>query len=280
MTSISNFGQTGPYHDFKASDLIIYGMGGAMNVCGLLEREHTKKALTAVLFSAGNMAALATMLAFYAAQTQGVGQPIDFSLFEAQMGSIDRRMSNLIAYVYNHEITPKADPRRTAAFPAGIQPCADGYWEMAGFGEIWPSVGKMMGMPELIDDPRFNTLLAQRMPGHRDEFYAIFLPWSLDHTKVECVELGQAAGVLCGPLFNMDDLLKSPHFWERGFWAEIDHPMTGKLTYPGRPINAEKMPWVIRRPAPLLGQHNEEIYCEKLGYSKLDLVKLREAGII
>jgi crotonobetainyl-CoA:carnitine CoA-transferase CaiB-like acyl-CoA transferase len=280
MTSISNFGQTGPYRDFKASDLIIYGMGGSMNTCGLPDQEPTKKALTAVLFSTGNMAALATMLALYTVKTQGIGQHVDFSLFEAQMGSIDRRMSDLIAYAYNDEVTPKEDPRDLYAFPYGIQPCADGHWELSGIGALWPGVGKMMGMPELIDDPRFNTMIAQLEPGHGEEFYAIFIPWSFEHTKLECVKLGQEAGVLCGPLYNMEELLNDPHFQARGFWAEIDHPVTGKLTYPGRPIHAEKMPWVIRRSAPLLGEHNEEIYCDRFGYSREDLVKLKQSRVI
>jgi len=280
MTSVSNFGETGPYRDFKASDLILYGMGGAMNPCGLPDREPTKKALTAVLFSCGSTAALATMLALYASKIQGLGQHVDFSLFEAQAGSIDRRMSNLVAYAYNQEITPKEDPRERYGFPLGVQPCADGHWEVTGIGTLWPSVGKMMGMPDLVNDPRFNTPVAQLKPGHREEFYAVFIPWCFEHTKRECVEMGQKAGVLCGPLANMEEVLNDPHFRDRKFWAEIEHPFTGKLTYPGRPIYAEDMPWVIRRPAPLLGEHNEEVYCERLGYSRQDLVKLREAGIV
>jgi len=280
MVSISNFGQTGPYRDFKASDLIIYGMGGSMNTCGLPDREPTKKALTAVLFSTGNLAAVAVMISLYAARTQGVGQHVDFSLFEAQMGSIDRRMSDLLAYAYNNEITPKEDPREMYAFPFGIQPCADGHWELSGIGGLWPGVGVMMDMPELINDPRFNNILAQMQPGHREEFYALFIPWSFEHTKAELVKKGQESGILCGPLFSMEEVLSDPHFHERGFWAQIDHPVAGRLTYPGRPIKAEKMPWIIRRPAPLLGQHNEEIYSGKLGYTREDLVRLGEAGII
>ncbi len=280
MTSISNFGQTGPYRNFKASDLIIYGMGGAMNACGLPDREPTKKALTSVLFSCGSMAALATMIALYAAKGSGVGQHIDFSLFEAQVGSIDRRMSNLIAFAYNQEITPKEDPRVRYAYPMGIQPCADGHWELTGIGELWPNVGKMMRMPELIDDPRFNTILNQMKPGHREAFMVLFIPWCFEHTKHECVEMGQEAGVLCGPLYNMEEVLNDSHFQAREFWKKIDHPVAGKLTYPGAPIKADKMPYIIRRPAPLLGEHNEEIYCEKLGYSREDLVKLRGAGVI
>jgi len=74
-------------------------------------------------------------------------------------------------------------------------------------------------------------------------------------------------------------LLNEPQLQERGFWVEIDHPVVGRLTYPGRPALSAELPWVIRRPAPLLGEHNEEVYTS-LGYTKEDLVKLREGGII
>jgi len=138
----------------------------------------------------------------------------------------------------------------------------------------------MMDMPELIDDPRFNTMTAWLEEGRGDEFLAIFLPWSIEHTKKECVERGQTAGANCAPLNNMAEVLDDPHFQARGFWTDIEHPVTGRITYPGKPIMAEEMPWIIRRPAPLLGQHNEEIYCDKLGYKKTELVKLKEAGCI
>ena len=279
MTSISNFGQTGPYRDFKASELIIFGMGGAMNATGLPEREPLKKGTgTPVLFSTGNMAALATMIALYAAKTQGVGQQLDFSLFQAQMGTIDRRMSHLIAYQYNNEITARSDPRATRGFPFGIHPAQDGYWEIAAVGSQWPAVSKMMDMPELLE--KWPNIMAQLVEGAKEEFDAIFIPWCFEHTKKELVELGQKSGALCGPLATTEDLLENPHFQERGFWVEIDHPVVGKVTYPGAPFKCQEMPWQIRRPAPLLGQHNEDIYCDRLGYTKADLVKLKEAGVI
>jgi crotonobetainyl-CoA:carnitine CoA-transferase CaiB-like acyl-CoA transferase len=279
VTSISNFGQTGPYRDYKASEIIMYGMGGAMNSTGLPEREPLKKgAGTPVLFSAGNMAALATMIALYAAKTQGIGQQVDISLFEAQLGSIDRRISQLIAYQYNNEITPRTDPRATRLFPVGIHPAKDGNWDIAAVGSQWPAVSKMMNMPELLE--KWPTIMAQMQPGAKEEFDAIFIPWCFEHTKKELVELGQKAGALCGPLATTEELLQDPHFRERGSWAEVDHPMMGKVTCPGAPFKAEEMPWMIRCPAPLLGQHNEEVYCDKLGYAKQDLVTLRQAGVI
>lgn len=281
MASISNFGQTGPYRDYRASELIIYGMGGAMNESGLPDREPLRKATgTPVLFSTGNMAALATMIALYQAKVDGIGQQIDFSLMESQMESVDRRMSCLLAYAYNNEITNRSDVRARPVYPAGTYPCKDGWWGMTATGVQWPAAGKMLGMPEMIDDPRWNNMVVQTMPGHREEFMAIFIPWSLEHTNKECVEAAQAAGANCSPMNTMEEVVNDPHLRERGFWAEIDHPFTGRLTYPSGPILAEDMPWIMRRPAPLLGQHNDEVYCEKLGYGNNDLVKLEETGCI
>jgi crotonobetainyl-CoA:carnitine CoA-transferase CaiB-like acyl-CoA transferase len=280
MTSISNFGQTGPYRDFKASELIIYGMGGAMFCNGLPEREPLKEGLTVNLFQGGNMAAVATMMAFYASRLQGIGQQVDVSLMETQMGTVDRRLSQLVVYQWNKDCSYRANPLDRPIFPFGIYPCKDGYFELSGVGTLWPRVGKMIGMPELVEDPRFSNPVAQQMPGHKEQFDAIFIAWCMEHTKKEIIEAGQRAGIMCGPLNNTEELLNDPHFQERGFWAEIDHPMAGKLTYPGRLFVSEEMPWEIRRPAPLLGQHNAEVYIEKLGYSQQDVVRLREQGLI
>lgn len=279
MTSISSFGQTGPYRDFKASDIIIYGMGGAMFCNGLPEKEPLKKALTATLFQCGAMAAVATMMAFYMNQLQGIGQQVDVSMMETQLGTIDRRMAQLLTFQWNKTVTYRQDPKARLIYPFGIYACADGHFELAGIGKSWPAVGTMMEMPELIDDPRF-SVLAQPEPGHKEAFDVLWIPWCFEHTKKEVIERGQKAGAPCGPLATMEEVVNDPHFRERGFFAEIDHPMTGKLTYPGRPIKADDMPWVIRRPAPLLGEHNEEVYCKQLGYSKQDLVRLKGAGVI
>lgn len=279
MTSISSFGQTGPYRDYRGSEIVIYGMGGAMFCNGLPEKAPLKKALTAVMFQGGNMSAVATMMAFLLARETGEGQWVDVSLMETQLGAIDRRMAQLLTYQWNKTVTYREDPKGRLIFPFGIYACQDGYFECAGIGVNWPGIGPMMDMPELVDDPRFSNILAQQQPGNKEAFEVLWIPWCLEHTKKEIVERGQKAGVLCGPLATMDEVFADPHWNERGFFAEIDHPVAGKLTYPGRPIKADDMPWVIRYPAPMLGQHNEEVYA-RLGHAKEDLPGLRAAGII
>jgi len=280
MTSVSNFGQSGPYRDFKASELILYGMGGAMNETGTLDRYPLKKGGTVIQYQAGTISAVATMVALFASRAQGAGQHVDVSIFESQMGTIDRRMSHLLTYQYNRETSYRPDPEQEpVGFPVGVYPCKDGFFHIAGGFVFWSRICQMMDRPDLVDDPGFCTPEGQREPENLERFSVIWYPWIAEHTKLEIIEAGQAAGVLCGPVNTSEDLVNDPHWSAREFWAEIDHPATGKLTYPGAPFKMRETPWQVSRPAPLLGQHNEEVYSE-LGYTGEDLAELRSRGVI
>ncbi len=280
MTSISNFGQSGPYRDFKASELILYGMGGAMNETGTLDRYPLKKGGNVIQYQAGTIAAVATMLALFSARADDAGQHVDVPIFESQMATIDRRMSHLLTYQYNNEITQRPDPNQEPpGFPVGVFPCQDGFFQIAGGFIFWSRICKMIDRPDLVDDPGFATPQGQRDSANLERFLVIWYPWIAERTKHEIVTAGQAAGVLCGPISTTEDLLNDPHWQARGFWEEIDHPVAGKLTYPGAPFRMAATPWVIRRPAPLLGEHNAEVFGE-LGYSREDLVTLRQNDTI
>ena len=276
MTSISNFGQTGPYRDFKASEPVIYGMGGSMCTTGLQECEPVKKGGNLVQYSGGTSAAAATMIALYGVGTRGTGDHIDVSLMEVQMGSIERRMSELLAYQYNNELTPRVDIAGLMQFPFGIFPCKDGYFDVAGGFMFLDRFESVLGMPLMERYGGVNHFDLER----REEFFStIWYPWIMERTREEIVDACQAGHVLCAPLNTAEDLLNEEHLRERGFWAEFDHPVTGKLKYTGRLALSEELPWAARRPAPLLGEHNEEVYSE-LGYSRQDLVRLRESGVV
>ena len=138
----------------------------------------------------------------------------------------------------------------------------------------------MIGHPELISDPRFCTFEGQAEDKNRETFETEYwYPWTMEHTRDEIMEAGQKHRNIIGTVNTAEDLLASPHLKERGYWAEIEHPVTGNLTYPGSPAKLDKGPWLLKLPAPLLGQHNEEVY-GKLGYTKDDMVKLMERNII
>ena len=279
MTSISNFGQTGPYRDYKASELVLFGMGGEMHSIGMEGREPLKQGGNVAQYEAGAAAATAAMGALWAADRDGEGQHLDISIFETQLGGVDRRHAALMAYAYSGRISVQQAGWLGAAFASGTLPCADGYIEMAGGGHLFPRVIKMLGNPEFLQDPKWLEPGAGADPDLNEEFNEFFIPWLMERTKREVWEEGQKARVLCGPLYSMSDLLEDPQFVGRGFWPKLDHPHTGPVSYPGAPTRMAETPRQMRRPAPELGQHIEEVYGH-IGYSRDDLTRLRERGVI
>jgi crotonobetainyl-CoA:carnitine CoA-transferase CaiB-like acyl-CoA transferase len=216
------------------------------------------------------------MIALFSAETRGIGNHVDISMMEAQMGSIERRMSELLAYQYNNELTPRMDIAGLMQFPFGVFPCKDGYIDV-GVGFMWlDRLEAVLGMPLIERYGGANHFNLER----REEFLStIWYPWIMERTRKEIVEACQNAHVFSCPVNTVEDLLKEEQLNQRGFWVDIDHPVAGKLTYPGRPALAADLPWLIRRPAPLLGEHNEEIYTG-IGYTKGDISTLRQMSVI
>ncbi len=188
MTSISNFGQTGPYRDYKAQDILIYGMGGPMHQTGVADREPIKMAGNLMQYHSGTMGATATMVGVYAAQVGGVGQHIDLSLFETHAGTVDRRSTFLTAYAYSGEETLRQGSGPQGMLPRGIYPCQDGYICIHLANEWWPRLAQMLERPELLTDPKFATPAARRNLEHQAEFDAILYPWLLERTKQQIMD--------------------------------------------------------------------------------------------
>jgi crotonobetainyl-CoA:carnitine CoA-transferase CaiB-like acyl-CoA transferase len=281
MLSISNFGQTGPYRDFKASELVLNAFGTAMKSCGNLEREPLKMGGRVVQYQAGALAAVAAMTAIIGREIHGTGQHIDFSITEALLGSIDRRGPLLVASQYTGETEPRLVPggSQWGACPDGVYPCKDGYFDVVGGPLWWPRLYEMLGKPNELSDPRYGSAEWQSDPVHQAEILSFFYPWAMERTREEIMEEATRAEQVCGALYTPADLLKNPHFLEREYFKEIDHPIVKKLKYSGPPCWPEGSPCKKPKPAPLLGQHNEEIY-GKLGYTRDDIILLRASGVI
>ncbi|MBI4300296.1 MAG: CoA transferase [Chloroflexi bacterium] len=276
MTSVSNFGQTGPYRDYRASEITAFAMTGRMYRVGLEKREPVRYAEHMLQYFAGAAAASATMCAVIGAKLRGSGQHVDVSLIESLMGSVDSR---LLRFPYTHRPPRREGAGRLGAFLRGVYPCKDGFIAISGNHERqWARLVQMLGKPELLHDPRFATTEARLQ--HADEFEAIFLPWLVERTKSEIFRLAQRHRVIVTPVYTTAELLEDPQYRARGFFVEVEHPVAGRFQYPGAPFRMAESPWQVRRPAPLLGQDNEEIYCRQLGYSREDLVRLRQLGVI
>jgi len=104
--------------------------------------------------------------------------------------------------------------------------------------------------------------------------------WAQNYTAEEIFQKVQGIKSPAAPINSLENFLNSPQMEARGFLVEIDHPVAGRLKYPSCPYQFSKTPWSVERPAPLIGQHNETVLCNHLGYTKQDLVRLREAGVI
>lgn len=281
MTSITPFGQIGPYREYEMTELMAFGMGGPMYHKGAADREPVKYGATPSLYHAGAVAAMATTVAYYGMSRHGTGDYIDVSIMDTQIGTMDGRASALIQYQYTGRINARGNPGAgpgPMGMGSGMFPCADGYVHFYG-GLRLERQAKMMGDPPELSDPKFYDPEKQRDPLVKEEYEAYFLPWLMNRTKQEIFELGQAAANVCAPMKTIDEVLVDPQVKFREFFVEVDHPVTGKVDYPGRPFIMGETPWELRRPAPLLGQHNAEVYSE-LGYSKEDLVVLRESRTI
>jgi crotonobetainyl-CoA:carnitine CoA-transferase CaiB-like acyl-CoA transferase len=278
MGSLTPFGQTGPYAGWQGNDIVYYAMGGPMNCTGVADLYPVKKALSMVEAQAGNVLAGAVLAAYLVALDQGEGQHVDVAAVETQLGSIDRRMVYELAYQFHGENSSRGD-LLDVALPWGIYPCADGYVQIATVG---PWVERMLAT---LDDPDLTAFFREHPgaafdPAARERIEGPLFAWLLRHTKQECFEeatLGHQWPVF--PVNTVEDVVEDPHFRARNFFVTMDHPRAGRLTYPGAPFRMGEGGFRLRRPAPLLGEHNREVY-GAVGLSPRDLADLRGLGVI
>ncbi len=283
MTSISNFGQTGPYRDFKLSELVLNGFHSQINN-GEPDRFPLKKGGNACLYQGGLIAALATVGALWTCDEEDTGQYIDVSLMETMAGDIDRKTVDMLAWAYSgsaiYTMRPEAEEwRANTLMPGGIFPCKDGFIASLPVLAHWSRFLELMKYPEL-EKLEFPDDVLDTESEIKGEIDIMWYEWLSQRTKREVMEACQAVKYFVTAVSTPQDAVEDPHFKGHGFWVEAEHPVTGRQTYPGAPIKIGEDSWQIRRPAPLLGQHNGEIYGDQLGFSKEKFAELRQAGII
>ena len=278
MTSITPFGQTGPYRDYKAYHLNTYHASGAGYLLPSgspnLEREPIKGPGFIGDYDAGLSAAVATLGALYYRGASGLGQYIDISKQEALMAL---EKIELVRY-YSEGMSPNRGS--TGGFHHRLIQSKDGVYILiqAIWDNQWRGLVELMGNPEWAKDERFSTEVGRRE--HSLEIQDHLAEWAQNYTADELFHWIQGRSSPAAPVNSIEELLNSPQIEARGFLVEVDHPVAGKIKYPSRPYHLSKTPWSVERPAPLIGQHNEEVFGNRLGYPKQDLVWLKEAGVI
>ncbi|MFO8102519.1 MAG: CoA transferase [Dehalococcoidia bacterium] len=279
MTSITPFGQTGPHAQYKAYPLnsVHAGMLGYLTPWVSLrpEREPIQPGGYLGEYGSGLSAATAVLAALYVQRASGQGQHIDISKQEAiialnrvnapqfpNYGESDTRFVNLSGLL------------------GDIVPCKNGYIVFQiNETHHWQGFVRLLGSPQWALDPVY---LKGEERGKRflTEIRPRVIEWAREHTKEEIYHKGQAANCPFAVVNSPADVVNSEQMKARGFFVEVAHPVAGKVKQAGAPFIMSETPWAVERPAPTLGHHNEDILCERLGYSKQDLVELRREGII
>ncbi len=279
MTSITPFGRTGPYRDYKAYHLNTYHASGAGYLLPIgspnLDREPIKGPGLIGEYDAGMSAAVATLGALYWCGISSRGQHIDISKQEALM-SLDKIEFDRFPDEGRNPTRGPLTGRPSMVLVRG----KDGGDVLLGsvMDNQWPDLVGAIGNPEWVKDEKFSTERCRLE--HAVELQDRLSEWAQEYTSDELFHKLQGAKSPSATLNSAQKFLDSPQTEARGFLVEIDHPVAGKLKYPSRPYHFSKTPWMVERPAPLIGQHNKEVLCHRLGYTEQELVRLKEAGVI
>lgn len=267
LTSISPFGPDGPYARYQAEDLVLEAASGLLLQQGSPHREPLKMGGHLICYRAGASAFMGSMAALFHLEATGAGQKVDISIQEILLHD---DFITIEAFLARGE-----DIRRRQA--PMLLPCSDGWFYIRAFPHEWPRFAKALDMPELEHDERFIDM--KRRSENAEELNTIIMSKLCGMKKSEIYDLMQRHRVTTGFLADVEDLFQSEQYKARGYFVNLDHPVVGSLAYPGAFARAGELENIHRR-APLLGEHNNAIYGELLGYSREDLVQLRQMGVI
>ena len=273
VTSITPFGQTGPYRDFQATDIVTYALSGLMYHSGDSDQSPLRSVLDQSFYVAGANAAAATQVALFARLTSGEGQQVDVAATEC----LGAHLVQPVPY-YNYMGAVKGRrPVRGAGFEE-LMPARDGYVAPSVQGsQPWSAIAGLIGGEELQDE-KFATGAGR--VAHGEELRELLIKGLARWDRMPLFLASGEQRLVFGMAQDAGDLAECPHLQARDFFVEVDHPVVGVAQYPGMAVRLPGETITASRPAPLLGQHNSEIFGQELGYSPEDLISLRQHGVI
>ena len=275
MVSISNFGQTGPYRDYRATDIVEYALGGLMYIFGTFDGVPLKHAFHQAQFRAGTDSASAALMAMYHQRPTGQGQHVDVSIQECVASGLRDVIDN---YTYTGGVR-RRQPNHSGDLTR-MRAVSDGYiLPNPGITARvnWGVVADFLDAPELNDD-KFSTASAQLQ--NAEELGEIMDRHFLNKKKYEMFFAAHDLRFIYGIVQSPGEVMADEQFQARGYFVDVEHPATGTLKYPGAPFGMDGTPWKVRRPAPTLGEHNRELLGERFGYSDIELSQLRATEVI
>jgi CoA:oxalate CoA-transferase len=275
VCAINGFGSEGPYKDRPAFDFIAQALSGFMSVNGTEDGEPLRSGLPISDLVAGLYAALAITASVLRARETGKGEIVEVSLTNA--------MVSMLAYIATNYFATGITPPRSGndhpiAAPYGLFPTRDGRIALAPpdnafFGRLMD----VLGCPELKDDPLYRTQTAR--VANREKINAIVGGKLAMNTTDHWVKTLNAAGVPSGPVHAVADVFEDPQILAQDMVLEVEQPGHGLVRMLGFPMKFTSTPCTVRRPAPALGEHSDEVLAE-LGFSEEQRREFNETGVV
>jgi crotonobetainyl-CoA:carnitine CoA-transferase CaiB-like acyl-CoA transferase len=277
MTTISYFGCNGPYRDYNAYEITGTNAGGwafiSPGASDYPELPPLKAFGHQADFQGGVHAAVATLGAYYHKCLTGEGQHVDVSIQECIAAILEM---NFMHYTYGDKETSRLG--RRSIFPWCMLDCQDGKIFVINVEEDqWQRLVDLMGNPEWASLEIFKDRVTRGQ--NYDALFPLLQEWAANWKVMDLYRAGQERRICFAPVNTMADLFASAHLQAREFFRQVSHQVAGTLSYPGAPFKVPEAGWAIHRPAPLLGQHNAEVY-GRVGISQTELARLRQQGII
>ena len=273
--SISGFGQSGPYAQRGGFDRIAQGMSGMMSINGTEEGPPLPVPIPVSDIGTGMFAAIGILAALRVREQTGVGQRVDTSLLETPIAWAVYEASSFFA---TNEVPRRLGPGHRTAAPYQAFRTADGWINLGGGSPtFWPIICRVLGVPALVEDTRFATppLRVKNRAALAELLQARFTTAG----TAAWLERLEAAGVPAGPILDYGQVFADPHVRHREMAVEVEHPRAGRSRVLGIPVKLSSTPGSIRRPAPTLGQHTDEVLKE-LGYNAAAVANLKARNIV
>jgi formyl-CoA transferase len=273
-TSISGFGQDGPYKDRPGVDQIAQGMSGLMSITGEPGRGPMRVGIAIADLTAGLFAALGTLVALQERHASGKGQWVQTSLLQAQIFMLDFQGAR---YAMKHEVPGQVGNGHPTGVPTGAYKTRDGYINISPTPAMWKRFCAAIGREDLIDHPDYATAAARRR--RRAELDALIADITAQSTTAALVDKFNAAGIPSGPIYTMDQTFADPQVKHLGVTQQVQSKALGAFDLLAQPIVMSRTPSKLASPAPEYGEHNDEVLKE-LGYSAGEIDELRKKEVI
>lgn len=278
LASISGFGQSGPYSQRPALDIVVQAMGGVMSITGEPGGNPVRPGASYGDLAAGMFAVIGVLSALHERERSGTGQAVDISMLDTQVTVMENA---IMRYFVTGEVPGPLGTRHPSATPFQAFPTQDGHIVIAlGFGEEnqWNLLCAILGIPEVIDDERFETG-PKRTRNHAALEPILAAAFRQRPTAAWYAELLEA-GIPCGPVNTIAEVVQDEHVRARGMVQEVHHPVAGTIPIANTPVRMSRSEAGIKGPPPGMGADTVDVFGSLLGMSEDEVRELEQRGVL